>query len=75
MRFSLHIGRKHRESYKTYRSYEGCLQVIRDPEVLNTTARHPECDGVVERFNCTLTTMHRNQAAERRAQSYIHGVV
>ena len=26
-------------------------------EKLNTTAYHPQCDGLVERFNCTLKTM------------------
>ena len=30
---------------------------------LNTTAYHPQCDGMVERFNGTLRTMLRNQAA------------
>ena len=29
---------------------------------LNTTAHHPECDGVVERFNQILKTMLRKQA-------------
>ena len=28
---------------------------------LNTTAHHPECDGMVERFNRTLKTMLRKQ--------------
>lgn len=30
---------------------------------LNTTAYHPECDGMVERFNRTLKSMLRKQAA------------
>ena len=30
---------------------------------LNTTAYHPECDGMVERFNRTLTSMLRKHAA------------
>ena len=44
---------------------------------LNTTAHHPECDGAVERFNRTLKTMLRKQAARHGAQwdQYIHGVV
>ena len=46
-------------------------------EKLNTTAHHPECDGAVERFNRTLKTMLRKQAAKYGAQwdRYIHGVV
>ena len=30
---------------------------------LNTTAYHPQCDGMVERFNWTLKTMLRKHAA------------
>ena len=33
-------------------------------EKLNTTAYHPKCDGMVERFNCTLKTMLRKRAAQ-----------
>ena len=33
-------------------------------EKLNTTAYHPECDGMVERFNRTLKTMLRKRAAQ-----------
>ena len=33
-------------------------------EKLNTTAYHPECNGMVERLNRTLKTMLRNKAAE-----------
>ena len=46
-------------------------------EKLNTTAHHPECDGAVERFNRTLKTMLRKQAAKYGAQwdRYIHVVV
>lgn len=32
-------------------------------QMLNTTAHHPECDGMVERFNHTLKTMLRKHAA------------
>lgn len=31
---------------------------------LNTTAYHPECDGMVERFNRTLKTTSRKYAAK-----------
>ena len=37
-------------------------------EKLNTTAYHPECDGMVERFNRTLKTMLRKTAAQFGAQ-------
>ena len=37
-------------------------------EKLNTMAHHPECDGAVERFNRTLKTMLRKQAAKYGAQ-------
>ena len=37
-------------------------------EKLNTTAYHPECDGMVERFNRTLKTMLRKRAAQFGAQ-------
>ena len=33
-------------------------------EKLNTTAYHPECDGMVERFNCTLKSMLRKRVAQ-----------
>ena len=33
-------------------------------EKLNTTAYHPECDGMVERFNRTLKSMLRKRAAQ-----------
>ena len=33
-------------------------------EKLNTTSYHPECDGMVERFNWTLKTMLRKRAAQ-----------
>ena len=33
-------------------------------EKLNTTTYHTECDGMVERLNCTLKTMLRKKAAE-----------
>ena len=35
---------------------------------LNTTAYHPECDGLVERFNRTLKSMLRKRAAQFGAQ-------
>ena len=33
-------------------------------EKLNTTSYHPECDGMIERFNRTLKTMLRKRAAQ-----------
>ena len=33
-------------------------------EKLNTTSYHPQCDGMVERFNRTLKTMLRKRAAQ-----------
>ena len=33
-------------------------------EKLNTTTSHPQCNGVVKRFNQTLKTMLRKQAAK-----------
>ena len=44
---------------------------------LNTTAHHPECDGMVERFNRTLKTMLRKQAAKLGSQwdEYIAGAL
>ena len=35
---------------------------------LNTTASHPQCNGAVERFNRTLKSMLRKQAAKMGAQ-------
>ena len=35
---------------------------------LNTTAYHPECDGMVERFNRTLKSILRKKAAQFGAQ-------
>ena len=35
---------------------------------LNTTASHPQCNGAVERFNSTLKSMLRKQAAKMGAQ-------
>ena len=48
-----------------------------DIKKLNTTAHHPECDGAVERFNCTLKFMLRKQAVTHGAQwdQNIHGVL
>ena len=37
-------------------------------EKLNTTAYHPECDGMVERFNRTLKSMLRKRVAQFGAQ-------
>ena len=37
-------------------------------EKLNTTAYHPECDGMVERFNRTLKSMLRKRAAQYGVQ-------
>ena len=44
---------------------------------LNTTAHHPECDGMVERFNRTLKTMLRKHASKygNRWDRYLFGVV
>ena len=44
---------------------------------LNTTAYHPQCDGMVERFNRTLKSMLRKNAAEFGVQwdKYLHGVL
>ena len=44
---------------------------------LNTTAYHPQCDGMVERFNQTLKSMLRKQAAKFGAQwdKYLPGVL
>ena len=44
---------------------------------LNTTAYHPECDGMVERFNRTLKSMLRKHAARFSTQwdRYLSGVL
>ena len=44
---------------------------------LNTTSYHPQCDGMVERFNRTLITMLRKQAATFGSQwdRYLPGVL
>ena len=46
-------------------------------EKLNTTANHPQCNGAVERFNRTLKSMLRKQAAKFGMQwdQYLNGVV
>ena len=44
---------------------------------LNTTAYHPQCDGMVEKFNRTLKTMFRKHASKFGAQwdRYLPGVL
>ena len=44
---------------------------------LNTTSYHPQCDGLVERFNRTLKSMLRKHAADFRVQwdRYLPGVL
>ena len=44
---------------------------------LNTTAHHPQCDGMVERFNRTLKSMLRKHAANFGSQwdRYLPGVL
>ena len=44
---------------------------------LNTTAYHPQCDGMVERFNHTLKAMLREHATKFGAQwdIYLHSVL
>ena len=44
---------------------------------LNTTAYHPQCDGMVERFNCTLKTALRKHAAQHGTQwdKYLSGIL
>ena len=44
---------------------------------LNTTAYHPQCDGMVERFNCTLKAMLRKHAPTFGSQwdRFLHGVL
>ena len=37
-------------------------------EKLNTTSYHPQCDGMIERFNRTLKTMLRKRAAQYGVQ-------
>ena len=48
-----------------------------DIQKLNTTAHHPECDSMVERFNRTLKTMLRKHAAKFGSQwdEYIAGAL
>ena len=44
---------------------------------LNTTSHHPQCDGMIERFNRTLKTMLRKYACEFGAQwdKYLSGAL
>jgi len=42
---------------------------------LNTTAYHPECDGMVEQFNCTLKTALKKHAALLKPSSLQPGLL
>ena len=44
---------------------------------LNTITSHPQCDGVVERFNRTLKTMIRKYVVKFGVQwdQYLHGIL
>lgn len=46
-------------------------------EKLNTTAYHPQCNGLTERFNRTLKTMIRKHSVKFGSQwdQYLHGVL
>ena len=44
-------------------------------EKLNTTAYHPQCNGLTERFNRTLKTMLRKQAATYGLQAFTWSTV
>ena len=46
-------------------------------QTMNTTAYHPQCDGMVKRFNRTLKSMLRKHAATLGNQwdRYLHGVL
>ena len=46
-------------------------------EKLNTTAYHPQCDGLTKRFNRTLKTMICKRAATYGSQwdKYLHGLL
>ena len=44
---------------------------------LNTTAYHPQCDGMVERFNGTLKTMIRKHVTDfgKQWDQYLHSLL
>ena len=55
----------------------GCVCRLLGIQKLNTTAYHPQCDGMVEQFNRTLKSMLRKNAATLGNQwdHYLHGVL
>ncbi len=52
-------------------------RLVQDDGKINTTAYHPQCDGMVERFNRTLKTILRKHAATVGDEwdTYLYGVL